>query len=245
LYEPRTYRHPIQNDGLVSFTVTVKETDLFILAGQPLEKVALDLVLRHRGYLEKFISQHPDFAASLVPWPYSGPMPQIVSDMIHAGKKAGVGPMAAVAGAVAERVGTDLLLHSEEVIIENGGDVFIKTESPVTVGIFAGKSPLSLKIGLKVHSEDHPIAVCTSSGTVGHSLSFGRTDAVCVVSASCSLADAAATAIGNRVQSRTDIQQGIEFGKTIHGVDGVVIILGDRIGVWGELELIPFGGKKG
>lgn len=244
MHEPRTYRHPVQSDNLVSFSVTVKETDLFVLAGQPLEKVTLDSVLRHRGHLERFIEQHPGFAASLVPWPYAGPMPEIVSDMINAGKNAGVGPMAAVAGAVAERVGTDLLRHSEAVIIENGGDVFIKTGYPVTVGIFAGKSPLSLKIGLRVRSEYHPIAVCTSSGTVGHSLSFGRADAVCVVSASCPLADAAATAIGNRVQSRADIAQGIEFAKTIRGVDGVLIILGDQIGVWGELELVPLKGKK-
>ena len=120
----------------------------------------------------------------------------------------------------------------------------LKSGHPVTVGIFAGKSPLSLKIGLNVHSEAHPIAVCTSSGTVGPSLSFGRADAVSVVSSSCSLADAAATAIGNRVQSRADIQKGIEFGKTIRGVDGVVIILGDRIGAWGEVKLIPLRGKK-
>lgn len=224
--------------------MTVKETDLFILAGRKLEKVTLDSVLRHRGYLETFIAQHPDFAVTLVPWPFSGPMPRIVRDMILAGKKAGVGPMAAVAGAVAERVGTDLLRRSEEVIIENGGDVFIKTGSPVTVGIFAGKSPLSLKIGLKVYPVEHPIAVCTSSGSVGHSLSLGRADAVCVVSASCSLADAAATAIGNLVHSRTDIQQGIDFGKSIRGVDGVLVIFGDRIGVWGEMELVPLKGKK-
>jgi uncharacterized protein len=244
LHEPRTYRHPVQSDSLVSFSVTVKETDLFILADQPLQKMALESVFRHREYLERFIAQHPDFATSLVPWPYAAPKPEIVRDMIAAGENAGVGPLAAVAGAVAERVGTDLLLYSQEVIIENGGDVFIKTDYPVTVGIFAGKSPLSLKIGLKVHSENHSIAVCTSSGTVGHSLSFGRADAVCVVSASCPLADAAATAIGNRVQSRSDIARGIEFGKTIRGVQGVLIILGDRIGVWGELELIPLKGKK-
>jgi len=243
-HEPRTYRRHIETEGLVSFTVTVKETDLFIMAGRPLEKVTLDSVLRHRGYLERFIEQHPDFAVSLVPWQYSGPIPEIVRDMISAGEKAGVGPMAAVAGAVAERAGRDLLLHSKEVIIENGGDVFIKTSFPVTVGIFAGKSPVSMKIGLKVHSEDHPVAVCTSSGTVGHSLSFGRADAICVVSATCPLADAAATAIGNLIQSPADIERGIEFGKTIDGVDGVVIILGDRIGVWGELELFPLRGKK-
>lgn len=244
MHQPRTYRHHIQNDRLVSFTVTVKETDLFILAGQSMEKLALDSVLRHRGYLEAFIAQHPDFAVSLVPWPFSGPMPEIVRNMIHAGKMAGVGPMAAVAGAVAERVGADLLCHSEEVIIENGGDVYIKAGSPVTMGIFAGNSPLSLKIGLRITPETHPMAVCTSSGTVGHSLSLGRADAVCVVSTSCSLADAAATAIGNRIQSRADIEQGIEFGKTIRGVAGVLIILGDRIGVWGELELVPLRGKK-
>jgi len=102
--------------------------------------------------------------------------------MASAGEKAGVGPMAAVAGAIAEHVGIDLLGHTHEVVVENGGDVFFKTNGPVTIGIFAGNSPVSLGMGLRVYPGKKPLSVCTSSGTVGHSLSFGKSGCgLCVV----------------------------------------------------------------
>ncbi|MBC8433521.1 MAG: UPF0280 family protein [Desulfobacterales bacterium] len=238
-HQERTYRRLAYRDQLVSFRVTVKETDVLIHATRPLEDITKELILKYRGYIEAYIQQHPEFAKTLRPWPISGPAPLIVKDMAAAGEKAGVGPMAAVAGAVAEHVGRELLAHSKEVIVENGGDVFLKTAGPVTTGIFAGSSPLSLRIGLRIDPGSKPLAVCTSSGTVGHSISMGKADAVCVVSASCSLADAAATSIGNRVESKTDIQQALDFGKQLEGVTGVVVIIGDSIGIWGELEVVP------
>ena len=238
-HQERTYRRLAYRDKLVSFRVTVKETDVLVHATRPLEDITKELILKYRGYIEAYIRQHPEFAKTLRPWPISGPAPLIVKDMAAAGEKAGVGPMAAVAGAVAEHVGRELLAHSKEVIVENGGDVFLKTAGPVTTGIFAGSSPLSLRIGLRIDPGSKPLAVCTSSGTVGHSISMGKADAVCVVSASCSLADAAATSIGNRVESKTDIQQALDFGKQLEGVTGVVVIIGDSIGIWGELEVVP------
>jgi len=165
--------------------------------------------------------------------------------MVSAGEAAGVGPMAAVAGAIAAQVGRELLESGHRVIVENGGDIFLKTDEPVVVGIYAGRSPLSMRIGLRIHPEGRAMAVCTSSGTVGHSVSFGNADAVCVIGASCALADAAATAIGNRISSKADIQQAMEFGKRIPGTDGLVVIVKDRIALWGQLELVPLEGKKG
>ena len=245
MYEERSYRNLITRADLVSFRQVVKETDLFVHATEPLENITRESILRHRGYIEAYIKTYPEFAETLRPWRISGPAPIIVKDMAIAAEKAGVGPMAAVAGVIAERVGMDLLALSDEVIVENGGDIFSKTNSPVTVGIFAGKSPLSLRIGLRLESVRKPISVCTSSGTVGHSLSLGKADAVCVVSESCALADAAATSIGNRVNTKKDIQKAIDFGKTIAGVNGLVVIIGKEIGIWGELAIIPLKGKKG
>jgi uncharacterized protein len=155
-----------------------------------------------------------------------------------------VGPMAAVAGAVAEQVGRGLLALSDEVIVENGGDIFLQTADPATVAIFAGDSPLSLRIGIRTGGGNDPIAVCTSSGTVGHSLSFGHADAVCVTSRSAALADAAATAVGNRVGCRRDIPAGIELARRIAGVLGVVIVVGDKMGVWGAGEVVVLDRKK-
>ena len=105
------------------------------------------------------------------------------------------------------------------------------------VGIYAGKSPLTGRIGLVIRGQDTPLGICTSSGTVGHSLSYGRADAVIAVARSTALADAAATAIGNLIINPEDIPAGIELAQGIDGLKGVVIIQGEKIGLWGKLKL--------
>lgn len=239
MYQTRTYRKLVHREDMVSFRVAVKETDLFVHATTDLKEITKELILKYRGYIEAYIESYPEFAKTLKPWPIRGPAPIIIKDMAAAGEKAGVGPMAAVAGAIAEHVGVALLPYTNEVVVENGGDVFLKTDDRVTVGIFAGTSPLSLRIGLCIDPGGKPVAICTSSGTVGHSLSLGKADAVCVLSGSCPLSDAAATSICNHVSSKTDIQNGINFGKNIEGVNGIVAIMGDQIGLWGNLSVVP------
>ncbi len=125
-------------------------------------------------------------------------------------------------------------------IVENGGDIFFKTNSDIIFSIFAGKSPLCMKVGARItrHNSGSGMALCTSSGTVGHSVSFGKADAATVIARSCAVADAAATAIGNIVNDSSDIENAIEMGKRIKGVMGIVIIKGKRLGAWGELELV-------
>ena len=241
MQQRRTYRNLINKAGLVSFRVAVKETDLLVQAVTGLEEPTTELVLRHRGVIESYIQRYPEFLKTLTPWRIRGPAPFIIRDMAAAGEAAGVGPMAAVAGAIAAHVGAGLLSYSKEVIVENGGDVFLKIKSPGTVAIYAGTSPLSSKIGIKVYPDDKPMGVCTSSGTVGHSLSFGKADAVCVASPDCALADAAATAVCNQVKSGKDIKKAIDFGKRICGVNGLVVIIGDQIGMWGDMETVPLG----
>jgi ApbE superfamily uncharacterized protein (UPF0280 family) len=244
-HEPRTYRNRVKPGGLVGFRVVVKETDLHVHAAEDLSSLTRESVLRYRHHLEGYIALWPEFAATLAPWRISGAAPALVREMAAAGRKCGVGPMAAVAGAIAEAVGRDLLAHTPQVVVENGGDIFLKTEGPAVVGIYAGESPLSLRIALRIDSRRGGIGVCTSSGTVGHSLSRGRADAVCVVADCCADADAAATAIGNRVAGKKDITEAIAFGRRIEGLSGLVIIVGDKLGMWGDIELVPVKGKKG
>ena len=244
-FQERSYRNLVLKDHLVDFRVTVKETDLFLQALIPLEDITRELILENRGYIENYIKRYPEFARTLKPWRVQGPEARIINEMALAGEKSGVGPMAAVAGAIAEHVGSGLLKHSDEVVVENGGDVFLRLDNPVTIGIFAGESPLSLRMGICVESMKKPISICTSSGTVGHSLSMGKADAVCVVSDSCSLADAAATSIGNRVTSKAHIQSAVDFGKHIEGVRGIIVIIGDDVGIWGGLEVVPIKLEKG
>jgi ApbE superfamily uncharacterized protein (UPF0280 family) len=236
-YQPRDYRRWVGGSGLVNFTVTVQETDLAISAAENLERKARRIVLKYRGQIEKHIAANPKFQSSLEPLPRPAHAPRIVQIMIEASRKAGVGPMAAVAGAVAEETGRELLAFSPEVIVENGGDVFIAVQRDRTIGLYAGDSPLTGRLGLQIKAADTPLGVCTSSGTVGHSLSFGKADAVVVISKSTALADAAATAIGNRIKQAADIDGALRFGREIDGVLGIVIVVGKDIGAWGDVTL--------
>ena len=237
VYQERTYRNRVLNNNLVPFHVCIRETDLFILSDSDLSGAAIKSIHKHRGYIENYVKIHPEFLTSLVPINEDNLAPNIVRDMLNASLATGVGPMASVAGAIAEYVGNDLLKSSRNVIVENGGDIFLKIERDIRVGIFAGDSPLTYKINLLIKSEKMPLGVCTSSGTVGHSLSFGNADAVCVTSKSSSMADAAATAIGNIVKSSKDIKTALDRGINIKGVSGIIIIVGDTFGAIGDIEL--------
>ena len=237
MYEPRTYRHWVRDKDLVSFNVVVKETDLYIRATKNLKSKALKLVLKYRDTLERYIERYPSFLTSLKPLPSTDDAPHIVKSMLESARKVGVGPMASVAGAITEFVGSELLAFSPEVIVENGGDIFLKSLGKRVVGIYAGESPLTGKIGLEIAGEETPLGICTSSGTVGHSLSYGKADAVVALSPSATLADAAATAIGNLIEKPDDIPNGIEFAKGVEELKGLLIIKDDKIGLWGEVKI--------
>jgi len=236
-YQPRVYRHWIEGKDLVAFSVAEQETDLYIRAVSNLQRKARRLVSKYRRQLEKYIEKNADFQTSLEPVNVPESAPAIVREMAAAGTKAGVGPMAGVAGAIAEFVGRELLEFSPEIIVENGGDIFLRILKKRVVGIYAGESPLTGKIGLEINPQDTPLGVCTSSGTVGHSLSFGKADAVVIIAPSATLADAAATAIGNRVKQPGDMDKALNIAREIGGLKGAVIIIGDKVGAWGEVKL--------
>jgi ApbE superfamily uncharacterized protein (UPF0280 family) len=238
MFQERTYRNAVRTDDLVQFKVIVKETDLLIRAKKDLSRETKESVLKYRNQLETYIAMNPTFEKSLIPIEEVPHVPKIIEEMIRTSRLARVGPMAAVAGAMAQSVSEDLLKFSDEVIIENGGDIYLATSMERIVGIYAGASPLSMKVGIVIKPEDSPIGVCTSSGTVGPSFSFGKADAVCILSKSSALADAAATAVGNVVREKKDIERGLERGQEIEGVLGVLIIIGEKMGVWGDIRLI-------
>ena len=238
-YEPRTYRTRMARSGLIGFRVVVKETDLWVLAARDFSLEAREAVLQERQQLEGYITSHPGFLEALAPWPEDPFAPPVVREMIKAAARVGVGPMAAVAGTLAERVGRALMPLSAEVIVENGGDIFLRLTQPATVSLFAGKSPLSGRVGLKINPAWGPMGVCTSSGTVGHSLSFGKADAACVIAESAALADAAASALGNRVPDAAAIPAALDWAATIPEILGAVVIAGDKLGACGQVELAP------
>lgn len=237
-YTERSYRKRVRSSGLVTFEVAVKETDLQISAEQKLEKETRDLVLESRHQIEGYIRRHPDFLTALEPYPEDSFAPPLVKEMIEHARAVGVGPMASVAGAIAGYVGKRLLEKSNQVIVENGGDLFVKASRPVTVSVFAGSSPLSEKIGLVIPPRLMPLGVASSSATVGHSLSLGKADAGCILSSSAALADAAATALCNRIQGPKDLKRIDEWAGSVKGILGVLVVLGDRMATWGQIELV-------
>lgn len=238
MYEERTYRQYSKSDDLCQFRVVYGDTDLLVICDSPdLKEKAEKAVKELHMSLTKYITKHSLFETSFLPIRYDMFAPEIVRNMMKAASKMGVGPMASVAGAIAEAVGKRLLKFSKQVIIENGGDIFMKTDIPRKVAVFAGESPFSEKIALEIEPGETPIGICTSSGTVGPSFSFGSADAVVIKARSCALADAAATAIGNAIKKTKDIDAAIEKYGKLKELSGIMAIKGDRMGVIGRINV--------
>jgi ApbE superfamily uncharacterized protein (UPF0280 family) len=238
-YLHRFYREHMLAEGLVSFRVAVAESDLFIWAERELREEALASLTRHRQDLEEFIHRQPLFETAMRPYDIPAASPEIVVLMARAAEQAGVGPMAAVAGALAGLVGRDIQPYSREVIVENGGDIFMRSDRERRVGVFAGESPLSGKVALKVGATPPGgLGICASSATVGPSVSAGRADTALVKASSASLADAAATALGNRVKDPSQVEEALAWAMGIDGVLGCLVIIGEHLGVQGDMELL-------
>lgn len=242
-YTERSYRQEIAQDDLVISNVCVRQTDLHIQAKADVTRRATELVLQYRLQLERYIKKHPHFASALTPLAMDSLAPPMVQEMLTASLLAGVGPMAAVAGSMACSIGKDLQKEGVgDIIVENGGDIYISRGKECTIGIYAGESPLTYKVGLQIFQERMPCGICTSSGTIGHSLSLGEADSVTVVADSTPLADAAATRLGNEVGDlaggKKGIESALEVAKTIDGLAGVVVICDDLLGAYGEVKLV-------
>lgn len=239
----RFYRHWIKDNDLTYFSVIVKQSDLYIGAQYNLKDKALKSLLKHRTSLEKYTEHHPSFLTTLEPYQTEANAPAIAKEMSKASRITGVGPMAAVAGTIAEAVGKDLLPFSPEIIVENGGDIFLKTAKKRLVAIYTGQSPFAGKIALEINPEETPLGICTSSATIGHSLGLGSADAVTAIAKSTALADAAATAIGNTIKAEKDISQAFMRVRKIADIRGMIIIVGDKMGVWGKIKIVSPNSK--
>jgi len=235
--EERRYRRWVHAGDLRVFRVVAAETDLQITAELDLTDDALAAARSARADIVGVIEGSPEFAAAESPLEVGEDAPGIVRRMTEAARAAGVGPMAAVAGAVAEHVGRALLKRSAEVLVENGGDIFMASARERTVALYAGSSPLSGRVAVKIAPGKTPCGVCTSSGTVGHSKSYGCADAAVVIAPDTALADAVATATGNRVKSASDLEAAVEWAAGIEGVTGCLVVLGDKLAAAGDVEL--------
>lgn len=235
----RTYRRLVKPVGLVTFQVAIKETDLLLAAATDLSEETRTAVLTQRRFIEERIRSQPQFLTSLEPLAPDPLAPEIIREMLSAAEAAGTGPMAAVAGALAGQVGRALMAASPEVIVENGGDLFLGAARDLKVALMSGSSSLSGKIFLTIPSASQPVGLSTSSGRVGPSLSLGRAHAATVLADSPALADALATALGNRIQTRADSGPALEWLADRPGVRGGLVIIGAEMAAWGHVQLAP------
>jgi ApbE superfamily uncharacterized protein (UPF0280 family) len=248
-YVNRTYRSLQQAGDLHYFNIRVKQSDLAIgVDAKSYSDSLLPLcrkeLIRIRGGLEDYIKLQPEFLSSLVPIRLLPGAPEIAVRMEKAAYIAGVGPMAAVAGAISQAMGEVLKNRCQEYMIENGGDIYLQTLRPRNVAVFAGTSPFSYKVGLKIYPEEGPLSICTSSGTVGPSLSFGQADAVVIKASDGALADAVATGAANRVQDESDLIKAIDYVKNIRQATGILAIKNDKMAAWGAIELEALTGRQ-
>jgi hypothetical protein len=244
--ESRIYRSGMGQGRFKSFVIGYKDSDLWIGIDpgsfrDDIPRFAQQQLIVLRKELETYILSNPDFASALCPLEISASAPAVAREMAGAAKKAGTGPMAAVAGAFSEYIGKAILLefNVKEVVVENGGDLFLSIQYNLVLSIYAGGSPLSGKIGIEIPANETPLGICTSAGTVGPSKSFGRADAVTVACKNTALADAWATALGNRVKTATDLDTVLEYARHQTEILSLVIICAGKIGVRGTFELRP------
>jgi hypothetical protein len=221
---------------LLSYNVKVEETDLFISSEKDLSKITYESVLKYREILKNY--KNEEFFKSFSPIAVEEGSHDMIKHMSEVSFVSNTGPMASVAGAISYYVGIELMKHSNEIIIENGGDIFIKSNHNRKIKIFAGNSIFSNKLSIEIQAKDTPIGICTSSGTVGHSFSYGKADAVVVVSKDVVLADGVATSAANLVKSENDVDKCIDYIKNIENIMGVVVIINKKLGVWGNLKII-------
>ncbi len=248
-YVQRDYRDWHEGQDLKYFQVRVKQSDLAIGVdlknySDSLLTLCRNYLIRLRGELEDYIKLQPLFQTTLLPIALRGDAPEIARRMGLASAPARVGPMAAVAGTIAELMGEKLAPLCQEVIVENGGDIYLKSSQERIVAVFAGESRFSYRIGIRIAGSKEGVGICTSSGTVGHSLSLGRADAVVIRADSAALADAVATGAGNMVSCKADLMKAVDFAREIPGVTGVLTIKGDQMAAWGQMEIVPLHHSK-
>jgi ApbE superfamily uncharacterized protein (UPF0280 family) len=240
----RLYRRLHEGHDLVYFSIKLKESDLAIGVDKTsysdsLVSMCRQELIRIRAELESYISLQPSFQHSLEPiqlLPSASPLVHLMAD---AARQAGVGPMAAVAGTVAQAVGQRLDPVVKSVIVENGGDIYLNGNQERVAAVYAGQSKFSHRIGIKISVQEQPLGICTSSGTVGPSLSFGSADAVVIKGYPAALADAVATRIGNMIHCEEDLKKAVETAQDIPGVTGVLAIKNETMAAWGAMELVP------
>lgn len=246
MYEERTYRQLVDKNKTKSFIIKYQLTDLLISVDRHSYNAKLpELVMKYLKELYKslngYIAKKPVFCESHLPLKDSECNIAIIKDMLEASCIGSVGPMAAIAGAISEYVGQFLIgeCKVQEVIVENGGDIFVYTQAHyIDTVIYCGKDSFFKSLNIHIENFERPLGICTSSGKVGHSFSYGIADAVTIISRSATIADAFATHFGNLIKKKDDIVDVMEKINEYELVLGMICVCDDKVGIYGKLELL-------
>lgn len=243
-YKERTYREHFRTGRWSCFTLKYKETDVWIGVDKAsfrpdMPGYCQEVIRRLRTSMEEYIAADPRYLTALEPYNARETAPEILKQMSAAAFRTGIGPMSAVAGAVAFHIVEALKekYRIREGIVENGGDIYADIREDMDISVFAGASPLSEKVGLHIDAREAPLGICTSSGTVGPSLSFGKADAVMISCKDVLLADSYATRLANLIREPEDIPPVLEQIKNTGDILAALIIQGDKMGVIGKFEI--------
>ncbi len=243
-YQPRTYRTQFNTERFKGFVVSHLETDLWIGVDpesfrEEMKEVSLTKIRSLRKTFDDYIKSEPFFKKSLKPFQPKEDAPVEAKQMAIAAEKAGIGPMSAVAGLFAQEIGEEIIRNFslKELVIENGGDIYVLLKNELVLSVFAGESILSERIGLVIPSGTKKLGICTSAGTFGPSISYGKADAVVVVCEDILLADAYATALGNKVKSPDHVEKVIKQAENLSEIQSLLVICEDKVGVKGENEI--------
>ena len=208
---------------------------VFRICCEAFEVVTAEIV-RQRKILEDYLDRHPEFKAAFEPVALLADAPPSAQQMALAADRVGTGPMAAVAGTMAQLAAkAGIKAGADEVIVENGGDIYLQTKESVVIGLYPGAGELAGQLGFSLKAEDTPISICSSSGKMGHSRSLGQCDLATVVSEDAGLADAAATQAANLVQTIRDVEPTLNRIVALEDVEGILIVKDEHIGMAGHL----------
>lgn len=213
----------------------VHKEAVFRICCEAFEAVTREILLQ-RQILEAYILRQPEFQHSFKPIELLPDAPDVAQRMARAADWVGVGPMAAVAGVMAQlAVEAGINAGADEAIVENGGDIYLQTTKPVVIGLFSGGSEKVNQLAFELQPSDTPVSICSSSGKMGHSMSLGQCDLATVVSRDAALADAAATQAANLVKRVEDVEAALNRIAAIDGIDGVLIVKDGHVGLAGKL----------
>ncbi len=237
-YSERFYRTDNKTERWNSFIIRNETTDLFIRSAEDLSAIGLKIIEKLRNDIRVHINRQLEFQTSYSPVERLDNTPEIVQLMYHASERTNTGPFASVAGAIAQMTGFELMNYTNEIIVENGGDIWMSLTEPAVVQVHSDNAEFDGKTRLLISPEDTPCGICTTSGKVGPSFSFGKADSVTIIGDCAATADAAATLAGNIVKDEDDITKALNHATAVNSVTGAVIIIKNKMGIQGSVKLI-------